>query len=132
MSSPHGAGVKAQLRAETDRLAAAEARAAEEAERSTQAISAFSALADRLDALAAERSRPWWRPLAGLPGGVPPCISSNGGWGRAVFGGKHNASHSAVGDYIGAALDHLPPALGSRRSLPRSVPGNGRRAAVIR
>jgi len=26
-----------------------------------KAIEAFSALADRLDALAAERSRPWWR-----------------------------------------------------------------------
>jgi hypothetical protein len=26
-----------------------------------KAIAAFSALADRLDALAAERSRPWWR-----------------------------------------------------------------------
>src|SRR5208282_6907233 len=31
---------------------------------------------------------------------------------------------------FGAALDHLPPALGSRRSLPRSVPGNDRRADI--
>ena len=29
---------------------------------------------------------------------------------------------------FGAALDHLPPAAGSRRSLPRPVPGNDRRA----
>jgi hypothetical protein len=31
---------------------------------------------------------------------------------------------------FGAALDHLPPALGSRRSLPRSVPGIDRRADI--
>jgi hypothetical protein len=30
-----------------------------------KAIAAFSALADRLDKLAAERARPWWRRLAG-------------------------------------------------------------------
>ena len=30
-----------------------------------KAIAAFSALADRLDQLAAERARPWWRRLAG-------------------------------------------------------------------
>jgi hypothetical protein len=30
-----------------------------------KAIAAFSALADRLDALAAERAKPWWRRLAG-------------------------------------------------------------------
>jgi hypothetical protein len=33
--------------------------------RTEKAIEAFSALADRLDALAAERSRPWWRRLVG-------------------------------------------------------------------
>ena len=32
--------------------------------RTSTAISAFAALADRLDALAAERARPWWRRLA--------------------------------------------------------------------
>ena len=30
-----------------------------------KAIAAFAALADRLDALAAERAKPWWRRLAG-------------------------------------------------------------------
>jgi hypothetical protein len=64
-------------------LAAAEARAerqaadfaARDAERiadltaerakTMQAIEAFSALAERLDALAAERARPWWKRIAG-------------------------------------------------------------------
>jgi hypothetical protein len=32
--------------------------------RNASAIEAFSALADRLDKLAAERARPWWRRLA--------------------------------------------------------------------
>jgi len=41
-----------------ERLDAAEARA-------DKAIAAFAALAERLDALAAERSRPWWRRIAG-------------------------------------------------------------------
>src|SRR5271169_2794572 len=31
---------------------------------------------------------------------------------------------------FGAALDQLPPALASRRSLPRPVPGNDRRADI--
>ena len=66
-----------------EQLAAAEARAeklaAEFADRDTEhlamltaeqvktekAIGAFAALAERLDALAAERSRPWWRRLVG-------------------------------------------------------------------
>ena len=30
--------------------------------------------------------------------------------------------------HLAQALDHLPPAFGSRRSLPRSVPGIDRRA----
>ena len=46
-------------------LAGAEARAGEEAARTSAAIKAFADLADRLDALAAERARPWWRRLAG-------------------------------------------------------------------
>jgi hypothetical protein len=33
--------------------------------RTEKAISAFAALAERLDALAAERAKPWWRRLAG-------------------------------------------------------------------
>jgi hypothetical protein len=36
-------------------------RLALEQARTTQAIAAFSTLADRLDALAAERAKPWWR-----------------------------------------------------------------------
>jgi hypothetical protein len=42
-------------------LAGAEARAGEEAARTTRAIQAFADLADRLDAIA-ERARPWWWP----------------------------------------------------------------------
>jgi len=75
--------LRQQLRAETDRLAAAEARSeglaadvaaldaqhiavlkAEQA-KTEKAIAAFASLADRLDALAAERAKPWWRRLAG-------------------------------------------------------------------
>ena len=62
--------LKAQLAAAGERetrlaaqLAAAEARASEEAAKAGQAISAFAALAERLDALAEERRRPWWRRL---------------------------------------------------------------------
>ena len=75
--------LKEQLRAEADRLAGAEARAekqaadfaerdaraaadlAHERARADKAIAAFAALAERLDALAAERARPWWRRLTG-------------------------------------------------------------------
>jgi hypothetical protein len=32
-----------------------------------QTITAFASLAERLDALAAERGRPWWQRLAGRP-----------------------------------------------------------------
>jgi fused signal recognition particle receptor len=38
--------------------------AAEQA-KTEKAIAAFASLADRLDALAAERAKPWWRRLAG-------------------------------------------------------------------
>jgi hypothetical protein len=38
---------------------------AAERARTDKAIAAFSALADRLDQLAAERAKPWWRRLAG-------------------------------------------------------------------
>ena len=59
-----------------EQLAAAEARAekqaaelgadlAAERARTEKAIAAFRALADRLDALAAEHAKPWWRRLVG-------------------------------------------------------------------
>jgi len=48
-----------------ERWAAAEARAAQEAAKTEKAIAAFSALAERLHALAAERGGPWWRRLVG-------------------------------------------------------------------
>ena len=41
------------------------AELAAERAKTEKAIEAFSGLADRLDALAAERARPWWRRLAG-------------------------------------------------------------------
>ena len=48
-------------------LAAADARAAQEAEKAGKAIEAFADLARRLDALAEanQQRRPWWRRLAG-------------------------------------------------------------------
>jgi outer membrane murein-binding lipoprotein Lpp len=46
-------------------LAGAAADLAAEREKTDKAIAAFAALAERPDALAAERSRPWWRRLAG-------------------------------------------------------------------
>jgi hypothetical protein len=52
--SAHVETLKAQL-------AAAEARAGDEAAKTAQAIAAFQSLAEWLDALAAERQRPWWR-----------------------------------------------------------------------
>jgi hypothetical protein len=80
-------GHVASLKAENERLVAqlaggearAEKQAAEFAERfalhsadlagerarADKAIGAFAALADRLDALAAERLRPWWKRLVG-------------------------------------------------------------------
>lgn len=42
-------------------LATAEAALAAERAQTAKAIDAFVALADRLDQLAAERARPWWR-----------------------------------------------------------------------
>jgi len=38
---------------------------AAERDRADKAIAAFASLADRLDALAAEQARPWWKRLAG-------------------------------------------------------------------
>jgi hypothetical protein len=75
--------LEAQLRIEADRLAAAEARAekqaadfagrdaeraadlAAERAKTDKAIAAFAAVGERLDALAAERARPWWKRLVG-------------------------------------------------------------------
>jgi hypothetical protein len=44
-------------------ISAERARADREAEKAGKAIEAFASLADRLDVLAAERARPWWRHL---------------------------------------------------------------------
>ena len=62
--------LRAQLADEKARTAAAETRLIDaaavleaERERTGKAIAAFSALAERLDALAEERRRPWWRRL---------------------------------------------------------------------
>ena len=65
--------LREQLAASEARLAAADARETRlvtdlesERARTTQAIEAFAALADKLDALAqAHQRRPWWRRLAG-------------------------------------------------------------------
>jgi hypothetical protein len=68
----HVTTLREQLATAEARLAGADAREVRlvgelEAERArtTAAITAFAQLADRLDALAAERARPWWRRLAG-------------------------------------------------------------------
>jgi hypothetical protein len=65
-------GVREALGEARARADAADARAAEiaadlaaEKARAGRAIEAFADLADRLDQLAAERARPWWRRLAG-------------------------------------------------------------------
>ncbi len=55
-------GHVATLKADVERL---EADLAAERARTEKAIAAFAALAERLDALAAERARPWWRRLVG-------------------------------------------------------------------
>jgi hypothetical protein len=64
--------LKQELAAAEARFAAADAREAQktadlmaERARTSAAISTFAALAERLDALATERARPWWRRLVG-------------------------------------------------------------------
>ena len=52
----------ATLKADVDKL---EAQLAAERARADAAIAAFASLADKLDALAAERARPWWKRLRG-------------------------------------------------------------------
>jgi hypothetical protein len=61
----HNATLKADVERLESMLSAAAADLESERARTSAAISAFSALADRLDALAAERARPWWRRLTG-------------------------------------------------------------------
>ena len=65
-------GVREALGEARARADAADTRAAEisadlaaEKARAGRAIEAFAALADRLDQLAADRARPWWRRLVG-------------------------------------------------------------------
>jgi hypothetical protein len=57
----HVETLKEQLAAAEARLAAQDASLAAEQAKTEKAIAAFSSLADRLDVLAAERARPWWR-----------------------------------------------------------------------
>jgi hypothetical protein len=64
-AAEHIASLKAQLSGAEAREAAALAELTAERSRTDAAIAAFASLADRLDALAAERSRPWWRRLVG-------------------------------------------------------------------
>jgi hypothetical protein len=59
----HVETLKGQLTAAEARLAQHVADLTAEKARTEKAIEAFSALADRLDALAAERANPWWHRL---------------------------------------------------------------------
>jgi hypothetical protein len=61
----HIESLKAQIAAADHRDAERLAELAHESELAHKAISAFVALAERLDALAAGRARPWWRRLVG-------------------------------------------------------------------
>jgi hypothetical protein len=64
----HVETLKAQLAAAESRLGDAAVDLIAERARTSAAISAFAALAERLDVLAAERAKPWWpwwRRLAG-------------------------------------------------------------------
>ena len=67
-STPDRSQIDMALQALREQLSAAGEREqrliadlAAERERADKAIAAFASLADRLDALAAERARPWWR-----------------------------------------------------------------------
>jgi hypothetical protein len=56
--------LKAEVEHLKDQLAAADALASDEAAKTAQAIEAFSALAQRLEAMAAQRAiKPWWQRL---------------------------------------------------------------------
>jgi hypothetical protein len=61
----HVETLKAQLAAAESRLGDAAVDLATERARTSAAISAFAALAERLDALATVRATPWWRRLTG-------------------------------------------------------------------
>ena len=61
----HIESLKAKIAAADTRDAGRLAELAHERELAHKAISAFAALAERLDALAAGRARPWWRRLVG-------------------------------------------------------------------
>jgi hypothetical protein len=68
----HVTTLREQLAAADARLGAADAREAQhiadlaaERAQTAKAIEAFADLAERLDQLATERARPWWRRLAG-------------------------------------------------------------------
>jgi hypothetical protein len=61
----HVETLKAQIAAAAAREAQHVADLEAERERTSAAISAFADLADRLDQLASERARPWWRRLTG-------------------------------------------------------------------
>jgi len=60
--------LKAQFAAERAEDAQHAAEIAAERAQTEKAIAAVSSLAERLDALAAERAKPWWRRLTGLKG----------------------------------------------------------------
>ena len=55
--------LQGEIDALREQLADERGRTALEAEKAGQAIAAFASLAERLDALAVERARPWWRRL---------------------------------------------------------------------
>ena len=57
--------LREQLSAAANREGKLVAELAAEQARTSQAIAAFSDLAQRLDALAVERTRPWWRRFVG-------------------------------------------------------------------
>jgi hypothetical protein len=59
------ATTEARLAAADARIAATDPMLIEERARMGQALAAFADLADRLDQLASERARPWWRRLVG-------------------------------------------------------------------
>jgi hypothetical protein len=61
----HVETLKAQLAAAVARAEGLTAERDAERTQTEKAIAAFAALAERLDALAAERAKPWWRRLAG-------------------------------------------------------------------
>lgn len=56
-------GTREALAEARTRASSAEARAEAAETRAERAVAAFAALAERLDVLAAERAKPWWRRL---------------------------------------------------------------------